>query len=232
MTIKLYGYFRSSTAYRARIALQLKGIAFESVPVNLLKGEQRSEDFLKINPVGGVPVLQDGDFILGQSLAIINYIDNLKPEPPLAPGDIRDQAFVRQIALTIAEDIHPLINLKVRNYISEKLGAEADAQKEWTRHWMETGMRAVESLLARYGKAGDFVLGDRVSIADICLIPQMYSMRRIGLPLDDYPLCRRIEAHCIGLKPFQDAAPETQSDAPEDLEQTHGPRSPLLRRAA
>jgi len=230
--IRLYSYFRSSTAYRARIALHLKGMKFETVPINLLKSEQRSPEYLKINPLGGVPALQDGDFILAQSLAIINYIDNLVPEPKLAPGDFKDQAFVRQVALSIAEDIHPLINLKVQNYIAEKFGADDAAKKEWYRHWTESGMKAVETMLARYGKAGKFALGEQVSIADICIVPQMYGMRRMGLPLDEYPLCRRIEAHCITLKPFIDAAPETQPDAPPDLAPIHGPKAPLLKEAA
>lgn len=234
--IRLYSYFRSSTAYRARIALALKGIAYETVPVNLLKGEQRSAEYLKVNPVGGVPALQDGDFILGQSLAIINYIDNLAPEPKLAPGDFKDQAFARQVALTIAEDIHPLINLKVNNYLADKFGADDAAKAAWYRHWTGAGMKAVETLIARYGRmkerAGNFALGDQVSIADICIVPQMYSMRRMGMALDDYPLCRRIEAHCVALAPFQRAAPETQQDAPADLEPIHGPQAPLLKAAA
>lgn len=234
--IRLYNYFRSSTAYRVRIALALKGIDYEYVPVNLLEGEQRSEEYLKINPVGGVPALVDGDFTVAQSLAIINYLDNLAPEPSLAPGDFKDQAFVRQISLTIAEDIHPLINLKTQQYIAQEFGADDAAKKEWYRHWTEKGMVAVEAMLARYGKIsaqeGNFALGDRVSVADICLIPQMYSMRRMGLDLEAYPLCRKIEAHCVQLEAFQRAAPECQPDAPEGLEPIHGPDAPLLRAAA
>lgn len=229
---KLYSYFRSSTSYRVRIALHLKDIEFETVPVNLLGGEQRSADYLKINPVGGVPALQDGDHVVSQSLAIINYIDNLVPEPSLAPGDIKDQAFVRQIALTIAEDIHPLINLKTQKYLAEHFGADDAAKKEWYRHWTMTGMQAVEDMIARYGKAGDFVLGDQVSVADLCLIPNMYSMRRFNVPLDDYPLCRAIEAHCVQQRAFIEAAPETQPEAPDDLEQIHGPDAPFLKEAA
>ncbi len=230
--LKLYSYFRSSTAYRARIALHLKGIEFETAPINLLKGEQRSPAYLKVNPLGGVPALQDGDFIVAQSLAIINYIDNIAKEPPLAPGDFRDQAFARQIALTIAEDIHPLINLKVNNYLADKFGADDGAKKEWYTHWTGAGMRAVEAMLSRYGKAGNFALGDRVSIADICIVPQMYSMRRMGMKLDEFPSCRRIEAHCVALEPFRRAAPETQPDAPADLAPIHGPDAPLLKEAA
>lgn len=230
--IRLYSYFRSSTAYRARIALNLKGIAYETVPVNLLKGEQRAPAYLAINPLGGVPALVDGDFVLGQSLAIINYIDNLAPEPKLAPGDFRDQAFARQIALTIAEDIHPLINLKVNNYLADKFGADEAAKKAWYMHWVGSGMAAVETLLSRYGKAGNFALGNTVSVADICIVPQMYGMRRMGMDLAPYPLCRRIEAHCVALDPFVRAAPETQPDATAGLEPIHGPHAPLLKNAA
>ncbi|HIF25805.1 MAG TPA: maleylacetoacetate isomerase [Micavibrio sp.] len=230
--LKLYSYFRSSTSYRARIALNLKGMEYETVPVNLLKDEQRSEDYLKINPMGGVPALIDGDFVLSQSLAIINYIDNMKSEPSLAPGDYKDQAFVRQIALSIAEDIHPLINLKTQKYLSDHLGADEAAKKEWYIHWTTTGMAAVEKMIAGYGKAGNFVLGNKVSVADICLIPNMYSMRRFGVPLDAYPLCCAIERHCITLPEFIKAAPETQAEAPEDLEQIHGPNAPFLKQAA
>lgn len=227
--LTLYSYCRSSTAYRARIALHLKNIPFETVPVDLVKGEQRDPAYLAINPLGGVPALRDGDFILAQSLAILNYLDNLVPEPPLAPGDAKDQAFARQIALSVAEDIHPLINLKIRKYLTDRFGADDAAQKEWYLHWTAQGMRAIETLLARYGKTGPFALGGAVSVADICIVPQLYGMRRMGAVLDDYPLCRAIESHCIALKPFQDASPESQPDAPEGMEQIHGPRSPLLK---
>lgn len=228
--LKLYSYFRSSTSYRVRIALNLKGIEYETIPVNLLKGEQGGEDYLKINPLGGVPALVDGEFVLSQSLAIINYIDNLRSEPSLAPGDSKDQAFVRQIALSIAEDIHPLINLKTQKYLVENFGADDAAKKKWYTHWTTTGMTAIERMIASYGKAGNYVLGDKVSVADICLIPNMYSMRRFGVPLDDYPLCCAIERHCITQPAFIKAAPETQAEAQDNLEQIHGPNAPFLNR--
>ncbi len=228
--LKLYSYFRSSTAYRVRIGLHLKNLPFQTVPVNLLKGEQRSESFLKINPLSGVPALQDGDFIVTQSLAILNYIDNIAPEPSLAPGDFHDQAFARQVALAIATDIHPLINLKAQKYLGEEFGADDAAKKDWYAHWTLSGLRAVEDMLRRYGKAGNFALGDdQPSVADLCIIPQMYSLRRFNLPTDDFPLCCRIEKHCIAHAAFQKAAPETQPDAPDDLPPIHGPDAPLLR---
>ena len=230
--IKLYSYFRSSTSYRVRIAMHLKGIDFETVPVNLLKNEQRDEAFLKVNPFGGVPALVDGDYVLSQSLAIINYIDNLVPNPKLAPGDEKDQAYVRQIALGVAEDIHPLINLKTQQYLSANLGADDNAKKEWYKHWTMTGMSAIEKLLQSDGRAGDTVLGSDISVADICLIPNMYSMRRFGIDLGAFPLCCQIEKYCIQHPAFIAAAPETQDEAPEDLEQIHGVDAPLLKEAA
>ncbi len=230
--IKLYSYFRSSTSYRARIALHLKGIEFETVPVNLLEGEQRSVDYLKINPLGGVPALVDGDFVLSQSLAIINYVDNLAPEPSLAPGDFKDQAYVRQIALSIAEDIHPVINLKTQKYLADHFGVDDEGKKEWYRHWTTQGMAAIESMLQRDGRAGNYVLGDQVSVADLCLIPNLYSMRRFNIDLSPYPLCCAIERHCIQQPAFIAAAPETQPEAPEGLEQIHGAHAPLLKEVA
>lgn len=226
--MKLYHYFRSSTSYRVRIALHLKGAEFESVPVNLLQGEQRLNAYLEHNPLGGVPALQDGDFTVSQSLAIIGYLDRMRPEPPLLPDDSRKQAFVQQVALAVAEDIHPLINLKTQKYLAEHLGADEAAKKAWYAHWTHEGMKAIETMLARSGQAGDFACGDSASIADLCLIPHMYSMRRFGMDLSAYPLCERIERHCIGLPAFQRAAPEMQPDAPKDLEPIHGPHSPLL----
>lgn len=133
--IKLYHYFRSSTSYRVRIALHLKGVEFESVPVNLLKGEQRAAGYLEINPLGGVPTLQDGDFTVSQSLAIIGYLDRMRPEPPLLPDDSREHAFAQQVALCVAEDIHPLINLKTQKYLADHFGADEAAKK----HGMRTG---------------------------------------------------------------------------------------------
>lgn len=225
--LTLYSYFRSSTAYRVRIALNLKGLAHEIVPVNLLDGAHLAEDYTAVNPMKAVPALADGDFILTQSLAILNYLDSVAPEPPLAGGDAREQAYVRQIALVISTDIHPLTNLRVLKYLAAELGAGDDVKNKWYAHWAAQGMQAVETLLAREGRTGDFCCGDTVSVADLCLVPQMYNMRRYNLPLDGYPLCRRIEANCMRLKAFQDASPEMQPDAPAGLAPIHGPDAPL-----
>ncbi len=230
--LTLYHYFRSSTSYRVRIALHLKGLAFETVPVNLLAGEQRTDEYLKINPLGGVPALKDSDFVLSQSLAILNYLDNLAPEPSLAPGDEKDQAYVRQIALSVAEDIHPLINLKTQKYLADHFDADETAKHVWYTHWTTQGMAAIEAMLERDGRAGGYVLGDQVSVADLCLIPHMYSMRRFDVDLSPYPLCRAIERHCVRQEAFIKAAPETQPEAPAGLEQIHGSAAPLLKDAA
>ncbi len=227
--ITLYSYFRSSTAYRVRIALHLKGLDFKTVPVNLLKGEQNEDAYRTLNPIGGVPALTHDGFTVAQSLAIINYIDNIAPEPPLSFGSAADQAFVRQVALTIATDIHPLINIKVLKYLEADFGAGDAEKNKWVVHWHMKGMAAVEALLRNYGRSGDFAMGDRASVADVCIIPQMYSLRRFGVKLDDYPICRRIESHCVRLPAFQSAAPETQPDAPSDLVPIHGPHAPLLK---
>ncbi|MFN3700723.1 MAG: maleylacetoacetate isomerase [Alphaproteobacteria bacterium] len=217
--LTLYHYFRSSTSYRVRIALNLKGLAHELRPINLLNNEQRSPEFLTVNPLGGVPTLEHDGFILPQSLAIIDYLERLQPAPTLYP---QDRAFALQIALSIAEDIHPLINLKTQKYLSDHFGVDEAGKKEWYRHWTMSGMAAVETMLRNHGKAGNFALGDQVSIADLCLIPHLYSMRRFGVSLEDYPLSKAIEAHCVRLPAFIAAAPESQSEAPEGLEQIHG----------
>lgn len=223
--MKLYTYFRSSTAYRVRIALAVKGMDFESVPISLLKNEQQSSAYTKLNPMAGVPALEHEGRVIGQSLAIIEYLEALKPAPSLFPGTPADQAFARQIAMCIATDIHPLINLKVGKYLGDVLKADEAAKKEWVAHWSLKGMRAVEAMLK--GRAGKFVLGDVLSVADLCIVPQMYSLRRNGLSVEELPLCLAIEKHCVGLKEFQMAAPEMQNDAPPDLDVIHGPKAVL-----
>lgn len=225
----LYHYFRSSTSYRTRIALNLKKIDYTPHPINLLKNEQQSKDYLSVNPFGGVPALQDGDFICAQSMAIIDYLEQIKPSPALYPSDSKDRAFVMQIALAVAEDIHPLINLRTQIYLGDHLNASDDDKKAWYRHWTHTGMAAIETLLERHGRSGNCVLGDAPTLADLCLIPHLYSMRRFKVPLDDYPISQRIEKHCIALPAFQNAAPESQPDAMDGLEQIHGPHSQILK---
>ncbi len=220
--MKLYSYFRSSTAYRVRIGLHLKGIAFETAPVNIFKGEHRSEAFLKLNPAAGVPALAHDGHVIGQSLAILNYIDNLAPEPPLVTGSFYDQAFARQVALTIATDIHPAINMKVMNYLKTEFGADGAATQKWYERWVGEGLGAVETMLRGYGGKGPFAMGDAPGLIDLCVVPQMYSARRFNMDLSAFPICRRIEGAAMKHPAFLKACPEVQPDAPADLVPIHG----------
>ncbi len=219
----LYSYFRSSTAYRVRIALNLKALNYKILPVNILKGEQHEHAYRAMNPLGGVPALIHNGQVLTQSLAIMDYLDDLRPETPLVPGSAIERAYIRQMVQVIATEIHPLINLKVAAALRDEYGLDDAARASWMKKWLVDGIAAFETMLEKQGWSGNFVLDDRVSMADACLIPQMYSLRRNGIDLSPYPRCRRIEAHCLTLSAFQNAAPETQPDTPEGLEQIHGP---------
>ncbi|MCD8494176.1 MAG: maleylacetoacetate isomerase [Alphaproteobacteria bacterium] len=231
--MKLYTYFRSSTAYRVRIALALKGLAYESIPISLLKNEQNDPAYTALNPMAGVPALEHEGRVISQSLAIAEYLEEIKPAPSFFTGTAADKAFARQIAQAIGTDIHPLINMRVMKYLGEKIGADEAAKSAWSSHWVMKGMYAVEAMLAtRGGVRGTALGGDAVSLADICLIPQLYSMRRNGFPVEALPICCAIERHCITLAPFIEAAPEMQGDALPDLEPIHGPKAPLLKTAA
>lgn len=228
--LKLYSYFRSSTSYRVRIALNLKEADYKIVPVNLLKSEQRSEDYLAINPLGGVPAMvEESGFKLCQSMAMIDYIDHTYAGAGLFPENPQERAIAHQIACSVAEDIHPLINLKVQKYLAAELGVDDVAKKKWYARWSREGMAAVEKMIDAYGTYGDFALGDAPSIADICIVPHLYSMRRMGESLEDFPLCRRIERSAMQHEAFLKAAPECQPDAIEGLEPIHGPDAPFMR---
>lgn len=220
----LYSYYRSSTAYRVRIALHMKGIGFDMIPVHLAKGEQFNDMYRLVNPMASVPTLVHDDFTLTQSMAILNYLDNIAPQPPLAAGNHQELAYVREVALTIATDIHPLTNLRVLKEIGESFGANEEQKNAWVLRWASSGMVAVETLLREQGRTGKFALGDQVSVADLCIVPQMYNMRRYKMPIDHLPLCRMVEENCMALPAFQRAAPESQPDAPADIEIIHGPR--------
>lgn len=217
--MQLYGYFRSSASYRVRIALQLKGLAYESVPVHLIKngGEQFSAQFAAVNPEALVPALVDDhegqQVALSQSLAIMEYLEEKFPQSPLLPSDIADRASVRALALAIACDIHPINNLRVLKYLSAELGATEDQKNAWYRHWCELGLAAVERRLVASGKHGLFCFGDTPSIADCCLIPQIFNAQRFQCDLSDMPTIMAINAHCASLPAFQAAAPANQSDA-------------------
>jgi len=212
--MKLYDYFRSSAAYRVRIALNLKGLAPERVFVHLRKGAQRADDYLALNAQGLVPALvTDGGNVLTQSLAIIEWLDEMHPQPRLLPADADGRARVRAIALAIACDIHPLNNLRVLQYLTGTLGA-SEAQKDgWYRYWCDTGLEALETELARDGRTGRFCHGDVPTLADVCLVPQLANARRFQVDLAPYPTLTRIDAACGELAAFAAAAPARQPDA-------------------
>jgi len=212
--MKLYDYFRSSAAYRVRIALNLKGVSPERASVHLRRGAQRAEDYLAMNPQGLVPALvTDTGDVLTQSLAIIEWLEESYPQPPLLPPEAAGRARVRALALAIACDIHPLNNLRVLNYLTGTLGA-TDAQKDgWYRYWCDVGLEALETQLAREASTGKFCHGDTPTMADICLVPQLANARRVDLDLTPYPTLLAIETACTALPAFAAAAPARQPDA-------------------
>lgn len=213
--MKLHSYWRSSAAYRVRIALNLKGLDYEIAPVHMLKdgGEQRQAEYLAVNPQGLIPTLEDGDLKLGQSLAIMDYLEAKHPEPALYPQALEERALAQQLALAIACDIHPLNNLRALKYLKNDLGVEDAARDAWYRHWIRAGFAAMETLLRGRGWRGPYCLGQQVTLADACLAPQMYNARRFETPLEDFPILTSIEAACLELPAFQQAAPENQADA-------------------
>jgi maleylpyruvate isomerase len=210
----LYGYFRSSAAYRVRIVLNLKGLAYDQAPVNLVKGEQRSEANLARHPQGLVPSLvTDDGLVLNQSLAICEYLDETHPEPALLPADAAGRARVRALAQLVACEVHPLNNLRVLKYLVGELGVEEDAKLAWYRHWIAEGFQALEAMLTREAGSGDFCHGDTPTLADLCLVPQVFNAERFECDLSTYPRIRRIVANCRALPAFAEAAPEAQPDA-------------------
>jgi maleylacetoacetate isomerase len=211
--LKLYGYFRSSAAYRVRIALALKGLAYEYLAVHLRKGEQDAAEYRELNPNALVPTLVDDRGTFTQSLAIIEYLDERHPEPPLLPHTPEARSRVRAIALAIACDIHPLDNLRVLRYLMRTLGASEETKDAWYRHWVDVGLGALEAQLARDPATGEFCHGGTPTLADCCLVPQLANARRAGIPLEAYPTLTRIEANCNVLPAFAAAAPERQPDA-------------------
>jgi maleylacetoacetate isomerase len=203
-----YEYHRSSAAYRVRIALNLKGVDYESRPVNLLESEQRSDDYRELNPQGLVPMLEIDGHRLTQSLAIIVYLDQAFPDPPLVPRDPADGAHVRAMALAIACDIHPLNNLRVLKYLKNELGQPQEQVDRWYAHWITEGLTALEAM-AKAG-AGRFLFGDEPTIADVCLLPQLYNARRFNVPIGDWPTLLRAEENALRLDPFAAAHPDKQ----------------------
>jgi maleylpyruvate isomerase len=211
----LYTYFRSSAAFRVRIALNLKGIAPDYRFVHLLKdgGQQHSADYARLNPQELVPTLVHDGYAIGQSLAIIEYLDEVKPQPPLLPRDAPGRARVRQLAYAVACDIHPVNNLRVLNYLRDPFGHSQDDVITWMTHWIDIGLGAVETMVANSPATGLFCHGDQPTIADICLIPQMVNARRGRTNIDLYPTLKRIEAAAYELAAFTNARAENQPDA-------------------
>jgi maleylacetoacetate isomerase len=208
----LYDYFRSSAAYRVRIALNLKGLKPQRQSIHLRKGEQRGDDYLARNPQGLVPTLEIGGVRLTQSLAIIEYLDEKYPEPPLLPKRPEDRAWVRSVALLIACDIHPIDNLRVLQYLGKQLGIDEPRRDEWYRHWVIEGFNALEKQLAQ--RAGSlYAWGDEPTLADLCIVPQVANANRLKTPLGPYPRIREINDNCLKLQEFSDARPEVQPDA-------------------
>lgn len=205
----LYDYWRSSAGYRVRIALHLKGLDFETTTISLLDGEQSQPPYLAINPQGLVPFLADGEVAIGQSLAILEYLEERYPQVPLLPQTPPARAAVRQLANTVACDIHPLCNLRVLDYLRQALAVDEAARSAWYHHWVSLGLAAIEARLAEL-ESDDFCVGNSPTLADVCLVPQVFNARRFHVSLDPYPRIRRIDGHCGTLEPFQRAAPERQ----------------------
>ena|SRR5690625_3258150 len=211
--MELYGYWRSSTAYRVRIALNLKGLEAEQHFVNLREGEQRSADHWRRNPLGRVPVLVDAGQTFTQSLAILEYLDERYPDPPLLPRDPADRARVRALAQVIGCDIHPVDNLSILKYLQNELNVTNEQKMRWYCHWVSEGFKALEAMLTDDSRTGRFCHGDAPGLADVCLVPQVYNARRFDCDLAPFPTITRIDAACAELDAFRKAVPETQPDA-------------------
>lgn len=212
--MKLYGYFRSSAAYRVRIALALKGIAVEQAFVHLRRKEQCAADYTALNPGALVPTLvTESGQSLTQSLAIVEYLDEIHPTPPLLPKNPEDRAWVRSVALAVACDIHPVNNLRVLNYLTEELGQTAEARDRWYAHWIAVGLAGLEAMLARDSRVGPYCCGDQVTLADLCLVPQIANAERMNCPTEGYPTIMAIVAALRALPAFQAAEPSRQPDS-------------------
>jgi len=206
--LRLHDYWRSSASFRARIALNLKGVAYESVPVDLLSGAQRGAEYRALNPQGLVPALDVGGATIGQSLAIIDWLDHVHPEPPLLPTDPLARAQAMSRALLIACDIHPINNLRVLRWLKDDLRADEAARLRWIAHWIDAGLSVLETQTG----GGPYLAGEAPGLPDICLVPQLYNARRWGVDLDFYPSLLAIEARCLALKAFIDAHPDHLPD--------------------
>jgi len=213
--MKLYTFFRSSASYRVRIALNLKGLDYEQAPIHLRRGggEQLKPAYTAINPQALVPALEDKRQTFSQSLAIIEYLEERYPKPPLLPSDAAERAVVRSMALLIACEVHPIQNLRVLNHLKSDHKQSEDDTIRWARHWINLGLSALEQMIISVTEPGDFCFGKTPTMADICLVPQLGNARRFGVDLSAYPKLLAIESACISLPAFADAAPEHQPDA-------------------
>ena len=209
---RLYNTARSSASFRMRIALNLKGLAFEHVPIDLRKGGQFDEGFRRLNPQELVPLLDDGTAHLTQSLATIEYLEEKYPQPPLLPHTPLDRAYVRSVALAVACEIHPLNNLRVLRYLVREMELPEEKKNTWYRHWVEQGLAQIEAGLVAAKRAGRYTLGDQVTIADICIVPQIFNAQRYECRLDHVPTVMRISDACMQLAAFENARPEKQPD--------------------
>ncbi|MEQ5788704.1 maleylacetoacetate isomerase [Erythrobacter sp. NFXS35] len=212
--MKLYGYFRSSTSYRLRIALNLKGLAFENVPVNLVTAQNKDAAFTQRNPFGSLPMLEADGRDRAQSMALLEWLDEAYPDAPLLPGDIEARYTMRELAYAVATEIHAVNNLPVLKYLKDPLGHSQDEIDTWYRHWLARTLVPVEARLAQLG-TGDFVHGDAPGLFEVVLIPQLYNARRFDYDLSASPHLTRIEAACLALPAFADAHPDNQHDSPE-----------------
>ncbi|WP_149194735.1 maleylacetoacetate isomerase [Luteimonas suaedae] len=215
--LKLYSYWRSSAAYRVRIGLNLKGLPYEIAPVHLVRngGEQHGPEYAEANPQKLVPMLEHGRRRLLQSLAILEYLDEVWPSPPLLPATARERQRVRALAQLVACDIHPLNNLRVVRFFEHEWNVPQPERDVWMRHWMTEGLAAFEALLSDHPSTDAFCDGQAPTLADCCLVPQVYNARRFGVDMTPYPTIRRIEAACLALPAFDAARPERQPDAPK-----------------
>jgi maleylpyruvate isomerase len=213
--MKLYTYFRSSAAYRVRIAINLKGLAYEAIPVHLVRGggEHLQPAYREINPAALLPALDEHGATLTQSLAILEYLEEVHPLVPLLPADALGRARVRALAQTVACDMHPLGNLRVLKYLSQTLQVDAEAKLEWQQHWMRQGFAALEALLAGSEERGRFCHGDTPTLADCCLIPQIFNALRFGVDMAPYPTLMAIDARCGDVPAFVAAHPSRQPDS-------------------
>ena len=209
----LYTYFRSSAAFRVRIALNLKNLTVEQRAIHLLNKENRSAEYKAVNPQGFVPYLIDGDVRLAQSMAIIEYLEESYPDPPLLPADTVERAQTRAIAQLIACDIHPLNNTRVLDYLNEELSVDEERRKKWYRHWVEAGFTALEQVLEDRPGRSIFCIGDTPTLADVCLVPQVFNAQRFKCDMSVYPRIAAIHENCMKLPAFDAAQPSKQPDA-------------------